>query len=141
MMNVRSIQLADYRCIEALFEEVLSEEVCEQTLVAFGRQLGWDSDLVIVAEADNQIVGVIIGTIDNNKGYYYRIIIAEEYQNKEIDKQLIAALKQRFDQKKVSKIYVTADEANEPIFPLFESLGFVATDFIKSFQKLSIVSG
>lgn len=141
MMNIRSIQLADYRSVKELFEEVLSEEVCEQTLVAFGRQLGWDSDLVIVAEADNDIVGVIIGTIDNNKGYYYRIVIAKAYQEQEVDKQLISALKQRFDQKKVSKIYVTADETNELIFPLFESLGFAATDFIKSFKKLSIVAG
>ncbi|GIP19660.1 hypothetical protein J40TS1_53020 [Paenibacillus montaniterrae] len=140
-MNVRSIQLADYRSIKELFEEVLSEEACEQTLVAFSRQLGWDSDLVIVAEADEQIVGVIIGTIDNNKGYYYRIAIAQNYQQQGIDKELVHALKQRFDQKKVSKIYVTADEYNEPIFKLFESLGFATTDFIRSFQKLSIVSG
>lgn len=140
-MNVRSIQLADYRSIKELFEAVLDEAACAQTLLAFSRQLGWDSDLVLVAAAEEQIVGVIIGTIDNNKGYYYRIAIAEEYQNQGIDKELVHALKQRFDQKKVSKIYVTEDEYNEPIFKLFESLGYATTDFIRSIQKLSIISG
>lgn len=140
-MNVRSIQLSDYRSIKELFEDVLTEEACEQTLTAFSRQLGWDSDLVLVAEAEEQIVGVIIGTIDNNKGYYYRVVIANGYQNKEIDKELVHAMKQRFDQKKVSKVYITADEYNEPIFPLFESLGYATTDFITSFKKLSIVNG
>lgn len=140
-MNVRSIQLADYRSIKVLFEAVLDEAACEQTLLAFSRQIGWDSDLVLVAEAEEQIVGVIIGTIDNNKGYYYRIAIAEEYQHQGIDKELVHALKQRFDQKKVSKIYVTEDEYNEPIFKLFESLGFATTDLIRSIQKLSIVNG
>jgi ribosomal protein S18 acetylase RimI-like enzyme len=140
-MNVRTIQLADYRSIKELFEAVLAEEACEQTLLAFGRQLSWDSDLVLVAEADKQIVGVIIGTIDNNKGYYYRIAISDDYQNQGIDKDLVHALKQRFDQKKVSKIYVTDDEYNEPIYKLFESLGYATTDIIRSFQKLSIISG
>ena len=140
-MNVRTIQLADYRSIKELFEAVLAEEVCEQTLVAFGRQLSWDSDLVLVAEVEKEIVGVIIGTIDNNKGYYYRLAIAEDYQNQGIDSDLVRALKQRFDQKKVSKIYVTDDESNATIFTLFESLGYATNDFITSFKKLSIISG
>jgi len=139
-MNVRTIQLADYRSIKELFEAVLAEEVCEQTLVAFGRQLSWDSDLVLVAEVEKEIVGVIIGTIDNNKGYYYRIAIAEDYQDQGIDKDLVRALKQRFDQKKVSKIYVTDDEYNKTIYTLFESLGYATNDFITSFKKLSIIS-
>lgn len=140
-MNVRSVKLSDYRSITQLFEEVLSEECYEQTIEAFGRQLSWDSDLVLVAEKDEQIVGVIIGTIDNNKGYYYRIAIKSDYQRQGIGKELVKAMKMRFEQKKVTKIYVTADEHNKPAFPLFESLGFAATDFISSIQKLSIVAG
>ncbi|URN95192.1 MAG: GNAT family N-acetyltransferase [Candidatus Pristimantibacillus lignocellulolyticus] len=140
-MKLRSIKLSDTRKITELFEEVLSEECYEQTIEAFGRQLSWDSDLVLVAEADEKIVGVIIGTIDNNKGYYYRIAVSASYQRQGVGKQLANALKQRFEEKKVTKIYVTADEHNEPILPLFESIGFVASDFIRSFQKLSIVAG
>lgn len=140
-MNIRSVKLSDYRSITELFEEVLSEECCEVTMEAFGRQLGWDSDLVLVAEADAQVIGVIIGTIDNNKGYYYRIAVSKAYQRQGIGKELVHALKQRFEQKNVSKIYITGDEHNEPVFPLFESLGFAATDIIRSFQKLSIVAG
>ncbi|HIW35223.1 MAG TPA: GNAT family N-acetyltransferase [Candidatus Paenibacillus intestinavium] len=140
-MNLRSIKLSDTRKITELFEEVLSEDCYEQTIEVFGRQLSWDSDLVLVAEADEKIVGVIIGTIDNNKGYYYRIAVATSYQRQGVGKQLVKALKQRFEEKKVMKIYVTADEHNEPLLPLFESIGFVASDFIRSFQKLSILTG
>lgn len=140
-MNVRSVKLSDYRDIAELFEEVLSEDCYEQTIEAFGRQLGWDSDLVLIAEAEEKVVGVIIGTIDNNKGYYYRIAVSKAYQRQGVGKELANALKQRFEQKKVTKIYITGDEHNEPVFPLFESLGFVASDFIRSFQKLSIVTG
>ncbi|MEV5029378.1 GNAT family N-acetyltransferase [Paenibacillus sp. LPE1-1-1.1] len=140
-MNVRSFQLSDYRPITALLEEVLSEECYEQTMEAFARQLSWDSDLVLVAVENSEIVGMIIGTIDNNKGYYYRIAVSPLHQRKGIGKTLIQALRQRFEQRHVTKILITADEHNEPVLPLYESMGYVANDFIRSFQKLSIVAG
>ncbi|WP_054026462.1 GNAT family N-acetyltransferase [Bacillus sp. FJAT-28004] len=140
-MNVRSFQLSDYRPITALLEDVLTEECYEQTMEAFARQLSWDSDLVLVAVENSEIVGMIIGTIDNNKGYYYRIAVSPLHQRKGIGKTLIQALRQRFEQRRVTKILITADEHNEPVLPLYESMGYVANDFIRSFQKLSIVAG
>ncbi|KRE22746.1 GNAT family N-acetyltransferase [Paenibacillus sp. Soil522] len=140
-MNVRSFQLSDYRPITALLEDVLTEECYEQTMEAFARQLSWDSDLVLVAVENSEIVGMIIGTIDNNKGYYYRIAVSPLHQRKGIGKALIQALRQRFEQRNVTKILITADEHNEPVLPLYESMGYVANDFIRSFQKLSIVAG
>jgi ribosomal protein S18 acetylase RimI-like enzyme len=140
-MNVRSFQLSDYRPITALLEDVLTEECYEQTMEAFARQLSWDSDLVLVAVENSEIVGMIIGTIDNNKGYYYRIAVSPLYQRKGIGKTLIQALRQRFEQRRVTKILITADEHNEPVLPLYESMGYVANDFIRAYQKLSIVAG
>lgn len=140
-MNVRSFQLSDYRPITALLEDVLSEECYEQTMEAFARQLSWDSDLVLVAVEHSEIVGMIIGTIDNNTGYYYRIAISPLHQRKGIGKSLVLGLRQRFEQRRVTKILITADEHNEPVLPLYESMGYVANDFFRSFQKLSIVAG
>lgn len=141
-MNVRSFKLSDYRKITELLQEVLTEQCYEDTIEAFGRQLSWDSDLVMVAETEEEdVIGVIIGTIDHNKGYYYRIAIAESHQQLDVGQLLVQSLKQRFEQRKVSKILITADEHNEQVLPLFESLGYVAADFFRSFQKLSIVTG
>lgn len=140
-MNVRSFQLSDYRPITALLEDVLSEECYEQTMEAFARQLSWDSDLVLVAVEHSEIVGMIIGTIDNNTGYYYRIAVSPLHQRKGIGKSLVQGLRQRFEQRRVTKILITADEHNEPVLPLYESMGYVANDFFRSFQKLSIVAG
>ncbi|MCQ6562530.1 GNAT family N-acetyltransferase [Paenibacillus mendelii] len=140
-MHVRSFQLSDYRPVTQLLETVLSEECYEQTMEAFARQLSWDSELVLVALAKDEIVGMIIGTIDDNKGYYYRVAVHPGYQRQGIGKALIRSLKQRFEQRKVSKIMITADEHNEPILSLYESLGYAANDFFRSFQKLSIVAG
>jgi ribosomal protein S18 acetylase RimI-like enzyme len=140
-MHVRSFQLSDYRSVTQLLESVLSEQCYEQTMEAFGRQLSWDSELVLVATDGDQIAGMIIGTIDKNKGYYYRVAVHTEHQRKGIGKALIRGLRQRFEQRGVSKIMITADEHNEPILSLYESLGYVANDFFRSFQQLKIVAG
>ncbi|SDW68979.1 GNAT family N-acetyltransferase [Paenibacillus sp. CF384] len=140
-MDVRSFQLADYRPVTELLETVLSEECYEQTMEAFGRQLSWDSELVLVAAVDEEIAGIIIGTIDKGRGYYYRIAVHPNYQRQGLGKELIRSLRGRFEQRNVTKIMVTADEHNEPILSLYESLGYAATDFFRSFQKLSIVAG
>jgi len=140
-MNVRSFQLSDYKSITVLLQEVLTEDCYEQTMEAFARQLSWDSDLVLVAVENSEVVGIVIGTIDNNKGYYYRIAVSPFYQRKGIGKSLIQALRIRFEQRNVTKILITADEHNEPVLPLYESMGYAATDFFRSFNKLSIVAG
>ncbi|TYP70633.1 GNAT family N-acetyltransferase [Paenibacillus methanolicus] len=140
-MHVRSFQLSDYRPVTQLLETVLSEECYELTMEAFARQLSWDSELVLVAAEEDEIIGMIIGTIDNNRGYYYRIAVHPNYQRQGVGKKLIQSLRGRFEQRNVAKILITADEHNEPILSLYESLGYATTDFFRSFQKLSIVAG
>jgi len=140
-MHVRSFQLSDYRPVSELMEAVLSELCYEETMEAFSRQLKWDSELVLIAAQDEQIVGIIIGTIDRNRGYYYRVAVHPDHQRMGIGKTLIGALKQRFEQRNVTQILITADEHNEPILSLYESMGYRAQDFFRSIGKLAIVAG
>lgn len=138
-MIVRAFQLSDYTAVEKLLKEVLSEQCYEETFVAFKRQLSLDSKLILVAEVDEEIVGLIIGTIDEDLGYYYRIAVAEEYRGQGIGTTMISKLQQRFLTRKVRKIFVTADMHNEPLLPLYESLGFPRDE--QSIHRLKIVNG
>jgi ribosomal protein S18 acetylase RimI-like enzyme len=138
-MHVRSIQLADTPYVTRLLQDVLTEICFEDTMEAFARQLSWDTELVLVAEEDEEIVGIIIGTIDNNNGYYYRIAVATDYQRKGIGRAMIEAMKQRFLFRKVNKIMVTVDAHNEMMIPVFESVGYDASDFSRTSHRLSIV--
>jgi len=140
-MLVRSFQLSDYRPITQLLKNVLSEACYEETISAFAKQLSWDCELVLVATVEDRIVGVIIGTIDNNNGYYYRIAVDTDYQRKGIGKAMIEALKQRFNQRKVRKILVTVDTHNELVLPVYESAGYQAEHFSRSTHRLRIVNG
>jgi ribosomal protein S18 acetylase RimI-like enzyme len=140
-MYFRSFQLADTYAVTSLLETVLSEECYDQTIEALTRQLTFDSGLVLVASSGERVTGVIIGTVDNNRGYYYRVAVHPDHRNQGIAKSLIASLRGRFEQRKVSKIMVTADKHNGSVRSLYSSLGFEPGDFDHAFQKLSIVAG
>lgn len=141
-MFVRPFHLSDYASITKLFSEVLSEACYEETIEAFAKQLTLDPELVLVSVQNDEIAGIIIGTIDQrNQGYYYRIAVAPQYQRKGIGKSLITGLKQKFIQRKVSKILVTVDVHNEPILPVYKAVGYTDNNFSRSFRHLRIVSG
>jgi ribosomal protein S18 acetylase RimI-like enzyme len=124
-----------------LLEKVLPESCYDETMGAFARQLSWDSELVLVAEKEQSIIGIIIGTIDNNKGYFYRVAVHEDHQRQGIGKTLIETMKQRFVHRNVSRIFVAGDIYNKPFLPVYESVGYHATDFSRTGQRLRITSG
>ncbi|MCG7408517.1 GNAT family N-acetyltransferase [Paenibacillus sp. ACRRX] len=144
-MNVRSFRLSDYMPATELLQASLSEECCEKTLEAFARQLSLDGELVVVAEmeqdGETSIVGIAIGTVDRNNGYYYRLAVHPEYRSQGVGRALVAKLEQKFQQRKVKNIMIAVDEHTEVVLPFFEQLGYGAQYVMRSLQKLRIVTG
>ncbi|MEK8131128.1 GNAT family N-acetyltransferase [Paenibacillus filicis] len=139
--QVRSFQLSDSVAVTELFKNVLSDACYDETMAAFARQLSWDSELIMVAEEDGEIVGVIVGTIDKQQAYYYRIAVDHSYQRRGIGQALIEALRGRFVGRKVQRIMVTVDVHNELVLPVYEKAGYQAQDFSRASHRLSIVNG
>lgn len=145
-MNVRSFRLSDYLPATKLLKESLSNECCEKTLEAFARQLSLDGELVLIAEheeasEERAIVGLVIGTVDRNNGYYYRLAVHPDYRNRGVGKALVAGLEQKFQQRRVKNIMIAVDEHTEVVLPWFEALGYGAKDMLRSLSQLRIVAG
>ncbi|UHA74885.1 GNAT family N-acetyltransferase [Paenibacillus sp. 481] len=145
-MNVRSFRLSDYMPTSQLLKASLSEECCEKTLDAFARQLSLDGELVLVAEqqdtaGESMIVGLVIGTIDRNSGYYYRLAVHPDYRNQGVGRALVSGMEQKFQQRNVKQIMIAADEHTEVVLPWFETLGYGSKDVSRSLQQLRIVTG
>lgn len=140
-MRIRPFRLSDCTAVTQLLDDVLSETCYTVTMDAFANQLSLDSDLVLVAEEKEDIIGVIIGTIDNNNGYYYRVAVDRNHRRKGVGKRLVQSMRRLFEQRKVKNILVTVDEHTEPILFLYESLGYSSEDFTHSTHKLKIIAG
>jgi ribosomal protein S18 acetylase RimI-like enzyme len=140
-MLVRSFQLSDYVKITDLLEQVLEESTLDDTMIAFGRQLNWDSGLVLVAVEDGEIRGVMIGTIHRNQGYYYRVAVHPDHQRRGIGRALIHSMKLRFQQRQIQRIMVPVDDYNEQLLPIYEKVGCHQDDFNRTYGKLSILVG
>ncbi|GFR37952.1 hypothetical protein PRECH8_12480 [Insulibacter thermoxylanivorax] len=140
-MIIRSFRLSDHACVNRLLSEVLTADCYEETIDALANQLSLDSGLILVAEVDQQVVGVIIGTVDDNKGYYYRLAIDVSHRNRGIGRTLIRHLDKRFQNRKVNKIMIALDRHNEHLRSFYESLGYQAKDFMSGIASLRIVNG
>lgn len=140
-MHVRSFQLSDYAEVTQLMAHSLCESCFHEVKEAFARQLSLDSGLVLVAEINDILVGVVIGTIDNNEGYCYRIAVHPQYRRQGIGSAMVQLLQDRFQQRKVNRILVPIDTHNEKALPLYESLGYNIQNFTKTLHKLKIVTG
>lgn len=144
-MYVRSFQLSDYVQVTNVLEEVLTEACYEDTMEAFGRQLSWDTEMVLLAidneNGNEKVIGIIIGTIDNHVGYYYRIAVAKKYQRQGVGKALISGMKQRFEKRGVKMIQISVDSHNELVLPVYESAGYTPNHFSRTTHRLSIVHG
>lgn len=140
-MRIRSFQLSDVNQVMELLQVALSEDCYEDTKRAFARQLSWDSELIMIAEVDDEIVGALIGTIDKKDlGCIYRIAIHPDYRRRGAGKSLVAAMEQRFQQRNVHRIMIAGDEHNKAVMPLYEAMGYGANKFLEAFQKLSIAA-
>jgi len=140
-MQIRSFQLSDYRPVAELLQDVLSEECCEETMDAFARQLSWDSDLILVASIEGEVAGVLIGTIDQAKGYVYRIAVGKQHQRQGVGKALVKGMHTRFRQRKVMKMLIAEDKHNKLLRPFYEALGVSPAHFAVPAQPLAIVAG
>lgn len=140
-MIIRPFRLADHASVNFLLKELLSEECYEETIDALANQLSLDSGLILVAQKESKIVGVIIGTVDNNKAYYYRLAVHPDYRRQGIGRSLIRTLDQRFQNRKVKKIMIALDPHNVHLRSFFESLGYQTKDFLSGMSSLRIVNG
>lgn len=139
-MLIRSFQLSDANQVMELLQAALKEDCYEDTKRAFARQLSWDSELIMVAEVDEEIVGTLIGTIDQNTGFIYRTAVHPDYRRQGVGKNLVTAMEQRFKQRNISRIMIAGDDHNKAIAPLYEAMGYGASKFLEAFQKLGIAA-
>ncbi|XOS90785.1 GNAT family N-acetyltransferase [Brevibacillus laterosporus] len=114
-MIIRTFRLGDYAAITRIWQETELDRTDTETMDSLAKQLAWDSDLVMVAEEDGEVVGVIVGTIDGTRAYFYRLAVSLSSQGMGIGRKLVEALENRFHQRGVNQILIMVNQANERV--------------------------
>ncbi|WP_232697791.1 GNAT family N-acetyltransferase [Brevibacillus daliensis] len=136
-MIIRTFRLGDYSAITRIWQETDLDRTDSESFDSLAKQLAWDSDLVMVAENDGEVVGVIVGTIDGTRAYFYRLAVKPGEQGTGIGRKLVEALENRFKQRGVNHILIMVNQANQRVLPFYRSLGYELQQYITLSKKLS----
>ncbi|MDA5110051.1 MULTISPECIES: GNAT family N-acetyltransferase [Brevibacillus] len=136
-MLIRPFRLGDYSAITRIWQETGLEESETESLNDLAKQLAWDSDLVMVAEKDGEVVGVVVGTIDGSRAYFYRLAVTPRLQGTGIGRKLVEAIEKRFQQRGVHRVLIMVNQDNPEVLPFYYSLGYEMQKYVTLSKKLS----
>ncbi|HJV45583.1 MAG TPA: GNAT family N-acetyltransferase [Bacillota bacterium] len=136
-MKVRSFRLGDYAAITSIWRETGLEQTETESLDDLAKQLAWDSELVLIAELEGTVVGVIVGTIDGTRGYFYRLAVNPAFQGRGVGRELVLALEKRFKQKGATRVIIMVNQDNKKVIPFYSNLGYQIQEYITLSKILS----
>ncbi|MDR7317796.1 GNAT family N-acetyltransferase [Brevibacillus nitrificans] len=136
-MLIRPFRLGDYSAITSIWQETGLDQSDAESLNDLAQQLAWDSDLVMVAEKEGKVIGVVVGTIDGARAYFYRLAVLPSEQGTGIGRQLVEAIEKRFKQRGVNRVLIMVNQDNPEVLPFYHSLGYEMQKYVTLSKKLS----
>jgi ribosomal protein S18 acetylase RimI-like enzyme len=135
---VRSFNFPDdYEEVYTLWENAgdgihlrLSDELAE-----IKKKVARDPDLFLVAQADDLIIGAVMGGFDGRRGMMYHLAVAHEYRRKGIANILIDALEEKLKEKGCIRYYLLVTKDNEEAISFYESRSWENMDDLHAFAK------
>jgi ribosomal protein S18 acetylase RimI-like enzyme len=88
------------------------------------KKLKRDPDLFLVAEVDDQIVGVVLGGFDGRRGMVYHLAVAPEARGRGLGAALMAELESRLKAKGCWKYYLLVTQDNLDVLDFYRRLGW-----------------
>ena len=92
------------------------------------KKLERDTDLFLVAEAGDQLVGTVIGGYDGRRGHVYHLAVADGFRRRGIGSLLMKELEARLALKGCIRCYLIVRVGNEGAMRHYEALGWHQLD-------------
>lgn len=99
------------------------------------KKLERDPDLFLVAEAENKIIGSVIGGFDGRRGMVYHLAVQKEYRQRGVGRLLLAEVEKRLQAKGCLRCYLLVVEDNMGAIQFYEKQGWVEMKQDKVFGK------
>ncbi len=102
---------------------------------AFVAQLDCFPTTYLGAWADGRLVGLVMGTHDQRKGWINRLAVDPKWQRRGVGQRLVAACEAALAEGGIEIIAALIEHGNEPSRRLFEACGYVADVPVHYYRK------
>lgn len=99
------------------------------------KKLQRDADLFLVAEADGEIIGTVLGGFDGRRGMVYHLAVAEEFRQRGIGVTLMEELEKRLREKGCIRYYLLVAKDNQTAILFYEKQGWKQMDDLYLYAK------
>ena len=126
-LRVKSASVTDLKRLYEIEKECFSSEAFSMEQLAF--LLENPSSISLIALADNEIVGFIIGIVHEglkteSVGHVFTLDVAEKYRRKGIALRLLRELEKKFKEKNVKESILEVKLDNEAAKKLYKKFGY-----------------
>lgn len=118
---IRNFAMSDYPAVRCIWEKVFTLRPVDDER-HIGMKLERDPDLLLVAEIDGEVVGVVFASYDGRQAIIHRLAVLPEHQKKSVGRELVSELLERLKEFGDMRIMVHAGEGYVAEF--FEGFGF-----------------
>lgn len=123
---VREFRWEDVPQVRAVWETAGPGIHLDPSDEAEGLRRKWehDPDLFLVAEADSQILGVVLAGFDGRRAIVYHLAVLEAWRRRGIGRRLMIELESRLRARGCPKSYLIAAPENEVALAFYRDLGW-----------------
>lgn len=127
----------DYEAVKDLWERMEkgvhlgrsdSQEEIEKKLLR-------DPDLFLVAEADEKIIGAVIGGYDGRRGLIYHLAVDVQFRGQGVGSELLKEVEERLRKKGCLKCYLMITPDNQDVGAFYEKHGWHFMDYVIPYGK------
>lgn len=136
-MRIRPMLATDYAAVRAMWEAAgLSiRPQGRDTEQAIRSQLQHFPDMYLVAECDGRIVGTLLGTHDQRKGWINRLAVHPDYQRRGVARLLLTAGEQALHARGIEIIAALVEGDNQASAAFFRAAGYELYGPVHYFRK------
>ncbi len=100
-----------------------------------------DPGLVLVAEDDRQVLGVVLGSFDGRRGWISRLAVTDAARRRGVARALVAEVERRLAARGCRQVNLLTFDDNEGGRALWESLGYRGIDRVVLYSRALDGSG
>ncbi len=123
-MRIREFKLSDYEQVISLWKDTGLIIRPGDDFESIRLKLERDPDLFILAEEDEQIIGVVLGAWDGRRGWINHLAVRRTHQRKGVASDLVRELESRLIRKGAKKINAQIYQSNKASLQFFKSIGY-----------------